>query len=34
MPVTRITPRLIGTSMLLRALRSAAAAEAKNGMPA
>ena len=31
--MTRITPRLIGTSMLVRAWRSAAAAEAKNGMP-
>ena len=33
MPVTRMTPRLIGTSMLVRIRRSAAAAEAKNGRP-
>ncbi len=31
--MTRITPRLIGTSMLVRPWRSTAAAEAKNGMP-
>ena len=34
MPVTRITPTLIGTSMLVRPWRSAATAERKNGRPA
>ena len=33
MAVTRITPTLIGTSMLVRRCRSAARAERKNGMP-